>query len=87
MHIAPRTLLLAILATSPAFAQSASEHLSLGDTERAAFHSEAALRHYDAALALDSTNAVLLTKASGSAVDLGEQEGDKEESRALSSRG
>lgn len=87
MHLAPRLLLLIMLATSPVFAQDATEHLRLGDQEHAAFHSEAALRHYDAALALDSTNATLLTKASGSAVDLGEQEGDKERKAALFRRG
>lgn len=87
MHPAPRSLLLVLLASSRVFAQSATEHLTLGDQERAAFHSEAALRHYDAALALDSTNATLLTKASGSAVDLGEQEGDKERKAALFRRG
>ena len=76
-----------MLASSPALAQSAAEHVALGDQERAAFHPDAALKHYDAALALDAADATLLTKASGSAVDLGEQEGDKERKAALFRRG
>ena len=58
-------------------AQSVAEHNALGDREHDAFHSEAALRHYEAALAIDSMNAHALQKASLSAVDLGEGTTDK----------
>lgn len=73
-----RIALLAILAASgTARAQSVAEHNAAGDREHDAFRPEAALRHYEAALALDSMNAHALQKASLSAVDMGEGTADK----------
>jgi tetratricopeptide (TPR) repeat protein len=58
-------------------AQSPADRIAAGDAEYAAFRPADALKHYEAALAADSTNAEALWKASRSAVDLGEQETNK----------
>jgi FimV-like protein len=73
----------AIFAPGTAFGQSASEHITLGDQEHAAFKPAQALEHYEAAIALDSTNAEALGKASRSVVDVGEQEKDANRRRSL----
>ncbi len=70
-----------VLVASPAAAQSAAEHIALGDREYAALRSADAQRHYEAALAADSSNFEALWKASRGAVDLGEAEAAKD--RAL----
>lgn len=66
-----------LTATGTVQAQSVAEHNALGDKEHDAFHPDAALKHYEAALAIDSMNAHALQKASLSAVDLGEGTSDK----------
>ena len=68
------TLLLAALLVVPrlATAQSVAEHIAAGDRDHAAFQAASALRHYDAALAVDPRNYDALCKAAGVAVDLGE---------------
>lgn len=53
-------------------AQTAAEHIVLGDRERAAMNAAAALRHYQEAIAIDPDNAEALWRASREAVDLGE---------------
>jgi len=60
--------------TSIANAQSVAEHIAAGDRAHAAFNSVEALKQYDAAIALDSTNAEALGKASRAAMDIGESE-------------
>lgn len=67
------TLLIA-LASLAAGAQSAAEHIANGNRELAAFNSAEALKHFEAALAVDPNNAEALGKASRSAVDVGEGE-------------
>jgi tetratricopeptide (TPR) repeat protein len=67
--------LLTMCALAPtAGAQTAAEHLSAGDREYAALKPAAALPHYQAAIAVDSTNYEALWKASRTAVDVGELE-------------
>lgn len=61
-----------LVATVPLTAQSAAEHIALGDKEHAAGNAAAALRHYQAVLATDSANAEALWRASREVVDLGE---------------
>lgn len=61
--------LLAATSASPARAQSASEHIALGDKEYAALHPDAALNHYVEALKLQINNYEALWKAARSAVD------------------
>jgi tetratricopeptide (TPR) repeat protein len=70
-------LLSLLLCAAPlARGQTAAEHIALGDSLQAAFDPAAALKHYEAAVAADSTNAEALRKASRSAVDVGEAETD-----------
>jgi len=58
--------------TQVAQGQSATEHIALGDKEYTAMNLGAALQHYEAAVAADSSNVEALWKASNAAVDLGE---------------
>ncbi|HSA55888.1 MAG TPA: hypothetical protein VLE53_09295 [Gemmatimonadaceae bacterium] len=68
-------------------AQSASDHIALGDSAHAEFRGEEALRHYEAATALDSGSAEAWGKASRTAVDLGETQEDKARQRELFRQG
>ena len=61
-----------LLITRVAAAQSASEHIAAGDKEYAARNLPSALRHYEEAIAADSSNVEALWKASNAASDLGE---------------
>jgi len=60
-----------LLAASVAGAQTAAQHISLGDKEYVAMNASAALKHYQAAMAEDPKSYEALWKASRSAVDLG----------------
>jgi hypothetical protein len=64
--------LLAVGDTRLAHGQSAADHIVAGDQDHAARNAQGALVHYQAALALDSTNYDALIKAAFEAVDLGE---------------
>lgn len=66
-----------LLAASTAAAQTAADHVRLGDEANTAMDAAAALNHYREAIALDSTDYEALWKASREAVDLGEFEPDK----------
>src|SRR5689334_15407498 len=77
---------LVVAPASPARAQSAAEHVALGDRDRAA-DPASALRHYEAAAAADPNNYDALWKASVSAVDLGEGTPDAERRKALYRQG
>lgn len=61
-----------IVASIPLSAQSAAEHIALGDKEHAAGHAVEALKHYAAAVVADSKNGEALWRASREAVDVGE---------------
>jgi tetratricopeptide (TPR) repeat protein len=63
-----------LLAASVAGAQTAAQHISLGDKEYVAMNASAALKHYQAAIAEDPKSYEGLWKASRSAVDLGSYE-------------
>ena len=65
-----------ILVRATASAQSVTEQIALGDSAHAALQPAAALVHYEAAIAADSTSADALGKASRTVVDIGEQEAD-----------
>src|SRR5688500_2316001 len=65
-------------------AQSAAEHVTLGDRER--MDAAAALAHYEAALAAEPNNYEALHKASRAAVDAGKASGDVNAGRALYKR-
>jgi tetratricopeptide (TPR) repeat protein len=53
-------------------AQTASEHIVLGDKDYEAMNAAGALRHYQEAIRVDPNNAEALWKASVQAIDLGE---------------
>lgn len=76
----------AVLAT-PGLAQDARVRVALGDSAQAAFDPEAALAHYEAAIAIDSANADALGKAARSAVDLAESLADATRQKALFRKG
>jgi tetratricopeptide (TPR) repeat protein len=70
MRIAVFAATLAV--TSSLGAQSAAEHIALGDKDHAAGNAASAMRHYQAAVAVDDKNAEALWRASREAIDLGE---------------
>jgi len=63
-----------LLAASLAGAQTAADHVALGDKEYVAMNAPAALQHYEEAIKVDPKNYEALWKASRSAVDLGSYE-------------
>ncbi|MGH7603913.1 MAG: hypothetical protein ACRENK_07930 [Gemmatimonadaceae bacterium] len=65
-----------VLAASVAGAQTAADHVTLGDKEYVAMNAPAALAHYEEAIKVDANNYEALWKASRSAVDLGSAERD-----------
>ena len=65
-----------LLAASIAGAQTAADHIALGDKEYVAMNAPAALDHYKEAIKIDPKNYEALWKASRSAVDLGSYERD-----------
>lgn len=89
MPLLSRLLVPLALAALPeaAAAQAAAEHVVLGDSAHARFDAAAALAHYEAAIAADSSSAEALGKASRSAVDLGEGEADRAARTALYRKG
>jgi tetratricopeptide (TPR) repeat protein len=74
----PRRLLsvAAVLAIAlhpaPAAAQSAAEHIALGDKDHAAMNAPGALQHYETAIKADPKSYEALYKAAREAVDVGE---------------
>jgi len=60
------------LVPAPVAAQSASEHIVLGDRAHAALNASAALRHYEEAMKADPRSYEALWKATREAVDVGE---------------
>jgi len=65
-----------LLVASVAGAQTAADHIALGDKEYVAMNASAALQHYEEAIKIDPKNYEALWKASRSAVDLGSYERD-----------
>jgi len=65
-----------LLGAPIAGAQTAANHIALGDKEYVAMHAPAALQHYEEAIKEDPKNYEALWKASRSAVDLGSFERD-----------
>ncbi|HYD55190.1 MAG TPA: hypothetical protein VEA99_21315, partial [Gemmatimonadaceae bacterium] len=53
-------------------AQSAAEHVTMGDRDNAAMNAPSALKHYEAAIAAEPKNYAALWRAAREAVDLGE---------------
>jgi tetratricopeptide (TPR) repeat protein len=66
-----------------AHSQSAAERIALGDRDRAARAAASALKHYEAALAVEPNNYDALIKAAYDAVDLGEFNPNDDQRTAL----
>ena len=73
------------LAVAPArlVAQSAAEHIALGDKEHAAMNAPSALHNYEEALKADPKSYEALWKATREAVDVGEYNSDDKERERL----
>ena len=70
--------------TAPvAVAQSATEHVAMGDREHASLNSAGALKHYEVALTTEPRNYEALWKAAREAVDLGESQTDEARKKEL----
>ena len=69
-----------VLFSSPLVAQTAAEHIVMGDRDRNALNAASALRHYQAAIQADASNAEALWRASREAIDLGEFDDAKRDS-------
>ena len=67
------TLVLAAASPPPALAQTAAEHIAAGDSAFDTLHPDSALLHYQAAIALDSSNYEALWKAARSIADVAKQ--------------
>lgn len=65
-------LIAATILSSPLAAQTAAEHIALGDKDYEAMNAAGALRHYQEAVRSDSTSSEALWKAATQAIDLGE---------------
>ena len=61
-----------LLVSAPLAAQSAAEHVALGNRDRDAMNAAGALRHYQEAARMEPTNVEALWRASREAIDLGE---------------
>jgi len=77
------TVLLLVLSSGTANAQSSSDQVAAGDRDFAALNAPAALSHYEKALAVDPRNFDALWKASRSAVDIGSYASDATKRSAL----
>jgi tetratricopeptide (TPR) repeat protein len=74
MRTSWRTLCVGAFITAGGVArgQTAAEHLTLGDRDVASLNVESALKHFEAAIALEANNYNALVKAAQAAIDLGE---------------
>jgi len=70
-----------------AVAQSAAEHIALGDKDHAAMNAPGALQHYETAIQADPKSYEALWKAAREAVDVGEFSASAEERDRLYSMG
>ena len=80
------TLALAAPLTAQQPRQSAADHVAIGDRDHAALNSVNALKHYEAALSVDSMYFDALVKASREAVELGRFNADEAERTSLYKR-
>lgn len=81
-------LLAAMLGVAPvAGAQTAAEHLAMGDRDYAAMNVASSYKHYQEAIKLEPNNADALWRASRDAVDLGEFSVNDADRKALYNQG
>ncbi|MEO7455867.1 MAG: hypothetical protein ABIY52_06370 [Gemmatimonadaceae bacterium] len=74
------------VAPSRLAAQTAAEHIALGDKDHAAMNAPGALRHYEEAMKVDPRSYEALWKATREAVDVGEYNADEKERDRLYSQ-
>jgi tetratricopeptide (TPR) repeat protein len=89
MKLSIATLSVLVLAAPIAGAQgrqSAAEHVAIGDRDHAAMNSVNALKHYEAALSVDSMYFDALIRASRESVELGRYNANETERTALYKR-
>ena len=81
----PVALALVTFALAPArlAAQSAAEHVAMGDKDQLAMNAPGALHHYEEALKADQKSYEALWKATRAAVDVGEYNADEKERERL----
>lgn len=79
-------LVLAAPLAAQAGRQSAADHVTLGDRDHAALNAANALKHYEAALSVDSMYFDALVKASNEAVELGRFNTNEDERTGLYKR-
>jgi tetratricopeptide (TPR) repeat protein len=72
MNMRPLFLAATFAVSGTLSAQTAAEHIVIGDQSHAAMNAAAALAHYQAAIQADASNAEALWRASREAIDLGE---------------
>jgi tetratricopeptide (TPR) repeat protein len=68
----PALIAALVLSSSPLLAQTAAEHIVLGDRDHAAMNAASALKHYQEAIRVDPNSAEALWRASRESIDLGE---------------
>ena len=83
MSIRAAALAAMLCVTRTSQAQTAAEHVALGDREHAAMRADAALAQYEQAIAADSNDYAAYWKAAREAVDLGEFNPNKDERTRL----
>ena len=86
LSIASLFLVLAAPLAAQQGRMSAAEHIAMGDKEHAAFNGATALKHYEAALSVDSMNFDALIHASREAVELGRFDTNEAERASLYKR-
>ena len=79
----PAVLAMLVAVAPAAGAQSAAEHIAMGDSLHNAMNPAAALKHYEAAIAVDPKNYDALIDAARDAVDVGEYTDNKDARFAL----
>lgn len=72
MNMRPALIAAMVLSSSPLLAQTAAEHIVMGDRDHTAMNAASALQHYQAAITVDPNSAEALWRASREAIDLGE---------------
>lgn len=82
-YLTPAAIALFVARAPDAGAQSAADHIAMGDSLHTAMNPAAALKHYEAALAIDPKSYTALIDASRDAVDVAEFTNDKDARFAL----
>jgi tetratricopeptide (TPR) repeat protein len=82
-----RLLLVLMAAATTAAAQTAGEHIAMGDRDYVAMNAQSALNHYEQASKIDPSSYEALWKASRSAIDIGSYSNDQARRTALFSSG